>query len=226
MEADVISANPLSGGRTVAAGWLMLMAFAAGLIVITRGTYDLSHLYSLLPLPAWLFFLWTVGLIAVNVFSAFRISQSQAEISPGIQAALVLAIPAAFLAAGLDCMGIGLKGCTPVCRFLIRTWSPLVAVVALAFLFSARRWLLLVITVMSFVYLIPNCRCYNPMNAWWLAHFHRSPACFGVGFWVTLIALAALLWKRFVLASAVTCWMINVVLFAFFIGHHYYRVPW
>lgn len=89
---------------TAFVGWLMLMAFAAGLIVITRGTYDLSHLYSLLPLPAWLFFLWTVGLIAANVFSAFRISQSQAEISPGIRAALVLAIPAAFLAAALDCI--------------------------------------------------------------------------------------------------------------------------
>lgn len=226
METDVIRAKPLPDDSGPDAGLLMGVAFAAGLIIVTRGTYDFSQLYPFLPLPAWLFFLWTVGLIAVNIFSGFSFSESQAKVSHAVRVALVLAIPAAFLAAALDCMGIELKGCTPVCRFLIRTWSPLVAAVAVAYLFSARRWLLLVLALMTFVYLVPNCRCSNPMNGWWLAHFHRSPACFGVSYWVSLIALGALLWRRFAVASAVTCWIINLALFAFFIGHHYYHIPW
>ena len=92
MEADAISAKPLPDGRETDAGLVMGVTFAAGLIVVTRGTYDLSHLYPFLPVPAWVFFLWTVGLIAVNVFSAFSFSESQAKIGYGLRAALALAI--------------------------------------------------------------------------------------------------------------------------------------
>ncbi|HEY6349564.1 MAG TPA: hypothetical protein VI636_09165 [Candidatus Angelobacter sp.] len=214
------------GGSTASTGWLVVIALAAGLVVVTRGTYDLSHLHSLLPLPLWLFFFASLGMIAANLLSAFRPLQSQRQINRWIRAALVLAIPIGFLGASLDCMGLSLSGCTPTCMFLVRVWSPLVAIAAVAYLVSEKSWLLSVITLLTLVYLIPNCRCYNPMNAWWLEHFRRSPACFGASYWVSLIAVAALLWRRFALASAVTCWIINMVLLAFFIGHHFYRIPW
>lgn len=226
MEARAMSSKPLLTDRVTGGGWLMLTALAAGLVIVTRGTYDLSRLDSLLPLPLWLFFFFSVGLIVANVRSAFQGLESQKQIIPFLRAALVLAIPAGFLGAALDCMGLSLSGCTPVCTFLVRGWFHLIVIAAAAYLVTGRTWLLLSITLMSFVYLIPNCACFNPMNAWWLQHLHKSPACFGAGYWVSLIAVAALLWKRFTLASAITCWMINVVLLAFFVGHHFYHIPW
>ena len=221
-----MSGRPLLNGRTAGTGWLLVIALATGLVVVTRGTYDLSRLDSSLPFPLWLFFLFSVGLIVANVRSAFRGFQSQEQISPFLRAAVVLTIPAGFLGAALDCMGTSLSGCTPVCTFLVRAWSPLMAIVAVAYLVSGKNWLLLVITLLTFVYLIPNCQCYNPMNAWWLKHFRLSPACFGASYWVSLIAVTALLGRKFVLASAVTCWIINVVLLSFFVGHHFYGIPW
>ena len=43
---------------------------------------------------------------------------------------------------------------------------------------------------------------------------------------LTLIAVVALMGRKFALASAAACWVINVALLAFFVGHHYYRFPW
>lgn len=207
-------------------GWLLVIAFAAGLIIVTRGTYDLSRLDPWLPLPLWLFFFLSLVLIITNIQSGFQPASAQEQISPGLRAALVLAIPAGFLGAALDCMGLSLSGCTPVCMFLVRGWFHLIVIAAVAYLVTDKRWLLLTITLLSFVYLIPNCVCFNPMNAWWLQHFRRSPACFGAAYWVSVVAVAALLWRRFTMLSVITCWTINVVLLAFFVGHHFYGFPW
>lgn len=226
MEGNAIAVEPVRHGQMASAGWLMVVALTAGLVIVVRGAYDLSRLDPLLPFPVWLFFFFSFGLILANVLSAFERSRSQNQISPWIRAALILAIPAGFLGAALDCMGLALSGCSPACMFLVRGWFHLTVIAAVAYLVMGRSWLLVSITLLSFVYLIPNCVCYNPMNAWWLHHLHRSPACFGAGYWVSLIAVAALLWKRFTLAAAVTCWIINLVLLAFFVGHHFYHIPW
>jgi len=49
---------------------------------------------------------------------------------------------------------------------------------------------------------------------------------FGAGYWVSLVAIAALSWGRQIVASAMACWFLNAVLFGFFVGHHYYKFPW
>ena len=226
MVGNAIAAKPLDHRRIAGGGWLMVVALTAGLVIVVRATYDLSRLHPLLPLPLWLFFFFSFGLILANVLRAFESPVHQQEINPWVGAALLLAVPAGFLGAALDCMGLALSGCNPVCMFLVRGWFHLIIIASAAYLVMGRRWLLLSITVMSFVYLIPNCICYNPMNAWWLQHLNRSPACFGAGYWVGLIAITALLWRRFTLASAVTCWTINLALLAFFVGHHFYHIPW
>ena len=226
MEGNAIAARPLLQGRMAGSGWLMMVALAAGLAVVTRGTYDLSRLDPLLLFPVWLFFFFSLGLILANILLAFENAQPQKQLSPRIRAALVLAIPAGFLGAALDCMGLPLSGCTPVCMFLARGWFHLIVIAAVAYLVIGRSYLLSSITLLGFVYLIPNCMCYNPMNAWWLHHLKLSPACFGAGYWVSLIAVTALLWRRFTLASAIACWTINLALLAFFVGHHFYHVPW
>ena len=225
MDGKAIVAEPLDHGRVAGSGWLMAVALAAGLVIVVRGAYDLSRLDPLLPIPIWLFFFFSFGLILANLLLGFETAASQKQLNRWTRAALVLAIPTAFLGAALDCMGLALSGCNPVCMFLVRGWFHLIVIASASYLVIGSRWVLLTITLLSFVYLIPNCICYNPMNAWWLQHLNLSPACFGAGYWVSLIAVSALLWRRFTLASAVACWTINLALLAFFVGHHFYHVP-
>jgi hypothetical protein len=230
LERQLVARNAMNAEPTdrdsVASRWLILIALVPGLVIVTRGTYDLSQLHKLLPVPLWLFFLASLGLIAANLRYAFSTVRDEKPVNRWVHTALVLAIPIAFLGAALDCMGLRLDGCTPDCKFLTRVWSPLVGATAITYLVSRKSWFPPIITVLTFAYLVPNCRCYNPMNVWWLQHLHRSPACFGAGYWVSLTAVSALLWQRFQLASAAVCWIINLALLAFFVGHHYFRVPW
>ena len=51
MDGNAIVAEPLDHGRVAGSGWLMAVALAAGLVIVVRGTYDLSRLDPLLPLP-------------------------------------------------------------------------------------------------------------------------------------------------------------------------------
>ena len=61
MEGNTIAARPLLQGRMSGSGRLVVVALAAGLVIVTRGTYDLSRLHPLLPLPLWLFFFFSLG---------------------------------------------------------------------------------------------------------------------------------------------------------------------
>jgi hypothetical protein len=204
----------------------MLPAVAAGAMICLRATLDVSSIHSVLPLPVGLFFFGTFALIAANLLAGFRRPASTVPISSWTSIALVLAVPVAFTAAALDCTGASLSGCTPICAFLIRVWSPVVSVAALAFLVTGRRWLLPTMAAMCFVYLAPSCRCYNPLSAWWIDHLSVNPACFGAGYWVSVLAIAALSWGKLPRSSAAACWFVNIVLLGFFVRHHYYHFPW
>jgi hypothetical protein len=219
---ESFAAHPPAGAHR----WLMLAAAAAGSVILVRASLDVSLVDRVLPFPVGLFFLGTLALIVTNLLTGFRAPGSEVQISSWTHLALVLAIPVGFVAAALDCTGADLGGCTPVCAFLIRAWSPLVAVAALTFLVTGRRWLLPLMAALCFVYLAPSCRCYNPLSAWWIDHFSVNPACFGAGFWVSVIAITALSWGKLTRISAVACWLMNTVLLGFFVGHHYYHCPW
>ena len=206
--------------------WLMLAAIAAGTIICVRASLDVSVINRLLAFPVGLFFFVSLALIATNLLTGFRGPAGEVQIDSWTRIALVITVPVGFTAAALDCTGASLSGCTPVCTFLIRVWSPLIVVATLALLTTRRRWLLSLIAAMCFVYLAPSCRCYNPLSAWWIDHFSVNPACFGGGYWVSVVAIAALSWGRLARASAAACWFVNAVLLGFFVGHHYYNVPW
>jgi hypothetical protein len=206
--------------------WLVLPAgIAAGLICL-RASFDLSRFNHLFLLPLWIFLLVSLAPLAVNLLAAFRGPQTTFRAGPWSRAALIAVIPVAFLASGLDCMGLSLKGCTSVCNFLVRIWTPFVAVTAAVYMVTARRWLLPLITLVCLGYLVPSCRCYNPVNAWWLHRFASSPACFAASLWASVIAIAALCWGRQVPLAIAVCWVINAALLGFFVGHHYYHFPW
>jgi len=212
--------------------WLVLTALIAVGIVYGRGSFDAARFNGFIPLlipfaPAiWMFFLWSLGLVVANLRIGFGGSEVLAPAGVWTRRALVLAIPLGFLASGLDCMGISLSGCTPVCMFLIRIWTPAVTVAAFAYLFTGRRRLLPVIVLMCLVFLVPNCQCRNQLNAWWLHHFSLGPGCFAASTWASVIAIAALSWGKWTRTAAAACWLLNTVLLAFFVGHHYFRIPW
>jgi hypothetical protein len=212
--------------------WLMLTALVAVGIVYARGSFDFARYNGFLPLPipgsqaTWMFFVWSAALVVANLRIAFRSPEVLAPANTWTRRALVLAIPVAFLASGLDCTGIILDGCTSVCTFLIRIWTPVVGAAAFAYMYTGRRWLLPAITVICMLYLVPSCQCANPLNAWWLHHLPRSPACFAASGWVSVIAVAALSWGKWTRTAATVCWFINITLLAFFVGHHYYHIPW
>jgi hypothetical protein len=206
--------------------WLVLAAIVVVGAIYTRGTFDFSRFDDRFLLPVWFVFLGSLGIVFANLVAAFRASQSTFTAGPWSRSALAAAIPVAFLAAGLDCTGASLSGCSPVCGFLVRIWTPAVAVAAAAYVITGRRWLLPVITVMCFPYMVPNCLCYNPLNAWWLHRFPLSPACFAASGWASLIAIVTLSWGRLVPLAVAACWLVNAVLLGFFVGHHYYHFPW
>ena len=206
--------------------WLMLAAVAAGTVIFVRASVDVSAISGLLPFAVGLFFLASLAFVAANLGMGFRGSLSGVQIGSWTRIALGVAVPVGFTAAALDCTGASLSGCTPICAFLIRTWSPLMVVAVFAFLMTRQRWILSLMAAMGFVYLVPSCRCYNPLSAWWIDHLSLNPACFGAGFWVSVVAIAALSWGKLARASAAACWFLNSVLLGFFVGHHYYHVPW
>ena len=75
-------------------------------------------------------------------------------------------------------------------------------------------------------FFVPNCTCRNPVNAWWIASLGRSPACYVSGVGVFLIASTALVTRRRVVSAALLAWGVVAATLAFWVGHHYFNVPW
>ena len=139
---------------------------------------------------------------------------------------LLAAMPLAFLASSLDCTGLSVTGCTPFCTFVKTVWIPLIVIACAAYFFIERDWLLLLISLMSFVPLAPHCVCYNPGNGWWIERIGASPVCYAWGFVVSVLSVGAL-------GKARRAWptlLINGVIIggalSFFVAHHYFHFPW
>jgi hypothetical protein len=86
--------------------------------------------------------------------------------------------------------------------------------------------LLVGLTVLSYVLLIPNCRCDNPGNRAWIHLLGLSPACFAAPFAVGMMVVGVAASRQQVLATAVVAWTIAAGLLGFHVGHHYFHWPW
>jgi hypothetical protein len=140
---------------------------------------------------------------------------------------LLASVPVGFLASSLDCTGLSWQGCTPFCTLIKIVWIPLIAIVSLVAWIRRldKRWLT-VVTLMSFLPLVPHCVCYNVGNGWWIDRIGASPTCYAWGFVVSLIAVGALRSRRQLLSSAVVCGVIICGATGFFVAHHYLHYPW
>lgn len=205
---------------------LLVLGFIASVILLTRFAIDFSNEMPLvLALPFDLLVLSALAVAAWNIWRIFR-PRPQTPIKRAARIALLAAIPLSFWAASLDCSGLSLQGCTPFCTVIKIAWIPLIAVVALVAIFAERAWLFGLISLMSYVTLVPHCICFNVGNGWWIEKMGASPMCYVWGFVVSLIAVSALkskaqLWPSILLCGAILCGA-----FGFFIAHHYFHFPW
>jgi len=209
--------RPVNGLLTL--GFLL----AAGLL--GRLAFDLGRRDALFGVLVWGFYACFLALGLAQLTGVWR-ADPGAALSRGRRIGLALAIPAGLLGAILDCMGLSVHGCSPVCTFLTTVLAPLIGLLALLHGLTAGSGWILGAGALSFGLLVPNCECYNPVNAFWIDALGRSPACFVSGFTVTLVASCALISRHFVRAALALAWSTIAVILVFFVGHHYFRWPW
>ena len=206
--------------------WLPPAGLVVSAVLLIRFAIDFSE-----GMKWWLaapFSLLVIVALVVGIANVFGEPTSESETpNRGAKPALLLAaIPFAFLASSLGCMGLSLQGCSPFCTFVKLVWIPLLSIVCVIyFLFGKPAWLT-AIAVMSFVPLFPHCVCYNVGNAWWIDRIGASPLCYGWGFVASVIAVIALRRGDRMWVSVVTCGAIVTGATGFFVAHHYFHFPW
>ena len=207
-------------------GKLLLVGTLAAAVLLGRLTFDLARLDPLMAVAISVFYLGFLTVAGTNARHALRGSSPPRELGRRGRLALALAIPVAYLASVLDCMGLSFHGCTTTCSVLMRGVAPAVGTLVLVHAVKGRPGFLVAAFVLSFGLLVPNCVCYNPVNRYWIDLWGQSPACFGGSFGVTVLAVSALHTERWIVPSLVLAWGAVLAMLAFWVGHHYFDYPW
>lgn len=209
--------------------WLLRAGLVMSAVLLIRFAIDFFEgMKWWLAAPFGALVIVALGVAAVNVFRATKADSVHADLRSRDpkRALLLAAIPLGFLASSLDCTGLSPQGCSPFCTFVKLALIPLIGVFcATCFLTGKQGWLT-AIGAMSFVALAPHCVCYNVGNAWWIDRIGTSPLCYGWGFVVSVIGLAALRRSSHLWLSIAVCFAILAGACAFFVSHHYFQVPW
>jgi hypothetical protein len=194
--------------------------------MLGRLAYDLGRRSAGFGLVVWVFWAVFLVLALAQLRAAWSAAADRSPLTRGQRMGLVLAVPFGLLGSIVDCMGLSFHGCSVPCAFLSRAVAPAVALLVAAYgLTDGSVWRSAALGL-AFVLLVPNCRCRNPVNAFWIDLLGLSPACFVSGFSVTLVALSALATRRHAGAALALAWSTIAVLLVFFVGHHYYDWPW
>lgn len=221
---DHMKAPPANMHRALA--WLSCAGFVLAAILLGRLTFDLSRLHVVLAVCVVSFYVGFLAVVGSNVVHLLRGASPGTEHTNAARWVFVLAIPVALLASVLDCMGLDFVGCTQACGLLMKMVAPGVSLLAVLYAITRARAWILGAAVLAFGLLYPNCVCRNPVNIWWIDLLGRSPACFASSFGVFLLASTALATGRLVAPSLLLIWGIVAAQLAFWIGHHYFHVPW
>lgn len=205
---------------------LLYTGFAAAAVLLLRFAVDFGAEMNLfLALPFWLLVVAALAVYLLNLIKRPKEEESHLQ-AKAVRALLLASIPLAFIASSLDCTGLSLAGCSGFCTFVKMIWIPLLALGCAACFLTNRKWLLLVITIMSFAPLAPHCVCYNAGNAWWIDHAGASPTCYAWGFTVSMISISGMYNRAGQWASLAVGYAIIAGATSFFITHHYLHFPW
>jgi hypothetical protein len=206
--------------------WLLRSGLAISAVLLIRFAIDFSaRMRWWLAAPFCLLVAAALLVGFTNVFGTKGAQSARGRLALA-QTILLAAIPLGFIASSLDCTGLNVEGCSPFCTFIKVVWTPLLAVVCLSYFFMRKGWSLTVILAISFVPLVPHCICYNVGNQWWIQRIGVSPLCYGWGFFISIIAVAALRSGVHLWLSLAVCIAIISGATGFFISHHYYHFPW
>ena len=211
--------------KRVQQGLLFISLLIASVLLIRFAIDFWIEMPVLLALPFSLLVAGALVIAAMNLFASRKEASLEVRSSP-VKLLLLLAIPLGFIASSLDCSGLSWQGCTPFCTFIKLVWIPLIAIGCAVYFLKENSWLLTVISLMSFVTLVPHCLCFNVGNGWWIERLGASPMCYVWGFAVSLISVSALknnerLWPSLLVNGAIIGGALT-----FFISHHYFHFPW
>lgn len=157
---------------------------------------------------------------------AFKLKQHlphPSAVTLRMRAALITAVPLAYLIMSIGCSANLFTGCAEVCT-LVRYISVPLGLFALLLGWGDRRFYVYGLSLCAFS-LIPHCICDNFINHCWIEWFGVSPMCYFFSFCVALVSvigLCGVLPRLCVLASAGTA--VFVLLMA--AGHQLFSFPW
>jgi hypothetical protein len=209
--------------------WLLRLGVVISAVLLIRFAIDFSQgMKWWLAAPFCVLVIVALGVGVANVFSTARSERvpTHRPLCDAKRPLLLAAIPLAFLASSLGCMGLSLQGCSPFCTFVKLVWIPLLAIACTIYFFVGKRAWLTATAAMSFVPLVPHCVCYNVGNGWWIDRIGASPLCYGWGFVVSVIAVGALSKGARLWPSLVVCLTIIAGATGFFVSHHHFQFPW
>lgn len=207
-------------------GWLAFAELLVGAALLGRLVFDLGRLHAAIALCVGGFYAGFLVVTGANVRALVRGFPGDRALSRSARLGLGISVPVALLASTLDCMGLDFEGCTATCGFLTRAIAPAVALLVLIHAWTAGSAWLVPAAIAALALLVPNCICRNPVNRWWIGLLGRSPACYASAFAVFLLASTSLAARRFVRSALLLAWGVVLAQLAFWIGHHYFHVPW
>ncbi len=206
--------------------YLAAIAFAICFVLIGRIVIDLGALHVAIAVCVTIYYVGFLLVVGSNVRHLLRGDAPGPELATRTRWAFAALVPMSLVGSMLDCMGLSFAGCTPVCAFDMHFVAPTVsACVALHVATNRFGWLLAALPV-ALVLAYPNCCCENPANDWWIELLGRSPACFASSLGVFLIAATTLATRRNVIPALLLASGVTVTELLFWIGHHYFHVPW
>jgi hypothetical protein len=207
-------------------GGLALVELVLGAALLGRLVYDLGKLHAAIAVCVGGFYLGFLVVGTANVLALLRGSEVPPIPGRSARYALALAVPVSLLGSTLDCMGLDFGGCTEVCGFLTGVVAPVVALLAILHGVTGARPFAFLAALCALGLLYPNCVCRNPVNRWWISLLGQSPACYASAFAVILLASTALVGRQLVRPALFLAWGVVAAQLAFWIGHHYFHVPW
>lgn len=200
--------------------------FALAILLVGRLVIDLARLHIALAVCMQAFYGCFLAVVGINVFHLIRGAAPGPELTPLRRWALAFAVPVALLASVFDCMGLDFVGCTPTCGFLMHVVAPVVSGLVLLYALTGMPIAIAAASLCALGLAFPNCVCRNPVNRWWLQNLEQSPACYASSLGVFLIASTTLVTRRRVGIALATAWAAITAQLGFWIGHHYFHVPW
>lgn len=194
-------------------------------LLLLKMAFDLISVSSMLSALMGAAIAFGLVLTILNILNQHDAHQNPSE-KTKVENLLVAIIPAALLSSALDCTGIYPVGCSVLCTIFKLVLIPSIFYMSYKYYLSRDTKWLMKIAILSFLLILPNCVCKNAVNIWWIDRIGASPACYGLGFFVSVVALASLFAKSRQWQSIALCYLVVIGELGFAIGHHLFHFPW